>query len=288
MHRPDATCRSAIAQMHVASSCLNGHVRTQARAVHRRTNLPRVWCLAQSAAHADAALRSKRHIAIEDLKDPAHIGGSAKSEVAVQDFGSDLSLEAYMQLPVEQYYELDPAMIRPLGGKRFALQVPRVNLFNVWVEPLVEVVVHLSDQKDAVILEAKNCSLSGSQLVENLHLDQRFCLSFVTTLTWSADGNSNQNGISQVKASQAAQQYGKGCIKGDARLDVWSEVVQPFHLMPKFMLEGTSNAIMGTLLSTLLPRFMDRLGGDYKRWATDPVYREARKAAAQHESGVMY
>lgn len=91
-----------------------------------------------------------------------------------------------MQLPVEQYYELDPAMIRPLGGKRFALQVPRVNvsppicmhamllrqpgvcwlsinqskifslclqLFNVWVEPLVEVVVHLSDQKDAVILE---------------------------------------------------------------------------------------------------------------------------------------
>lgn len=49
--------------------------------------------------------------------------------------------------------------------------------------------------------------------MENLHLDQRFCLSFVTTLTWSADGNSNQNGISQVKASQAAQQYGKGCIK---------------------------------------------------------------------------
>ena len=33
-----------------------------------------------------------------------------------------------MQLPVEQYYELDPAMIRPLGGTRFALQVPRVNV----------------------------------------------------------------------------------------------------------------------------------------------------------------
>ena len=46
----------------------------------------------------------------------------------LQDFGSDLSLESYMQLPVEQYYELDPTMIRPLGGKRFALQVPRVNV----------------------------------------------------------------------------------------------------------------------------------------------------------------
>ena len=40
-----------------------------------------------------------------------------------------------MQLPVEQYYELDPAMIRPLGGTRFALQVPRVNvgiLLHFW------------------------------------------------------------------------------------------------------------------------------------------------------------
>ena len=119
----------------------------------------------------------------------------------MQDFGNDLSLEAYMQLPVEQYYELDPAMIRPLGGTRFALQVPRVNvgillhiwrahvlhclhiptgdgqdqqsphfrltskassradtglclqLFNVWVEPLVEVVVHLSASRDAVVIE---------------------------------------------------------------------------------------------------------------------------------------
>lgn len=46
----------------------------------------------------------------------------------LQDFGSELSIEAYMQLPVEQYYELDPAMIRPLGSNRFALQVPRVHV----------------------------------------------------------------------------------------------------------------------------------------------------------------
>ena len=161
-------------------------------------------CCAPSTAEADEALRSKRHITIEDLENPAHIGGSAKSEVAVQvrrqqpltkssstmclkrvskacnpsavhaftfsaqreydwllvlhpvvyfgpgrslptrsarvivvmqDFGNALSLEAYMQLPVEQYYELDPAMIRPLGGTRFALQVPRVNvgiLLHIW------------------------------------------------------------------------------------------------------------------------------------------------------------
>ena len=50
----------------------------------------------------------------------------------MQDFGSDLSLNTYMQLPVEQYYELDPAMIWPLGGKRFALKVPRVNVSIVF------------------------------------------------------------------------------------------------------------------------------------------------------------
>ena len=143
------------------------------------------------------------------------INRSARIVVVLQDFGNDLSLEAYMQLPVEQYYELDPAMIRPLGGTRFALQVPRVNvgillhfwrahmldclhiltvgqdqhslrlkwlrltseaasradiglclqLFNVWVEPLVEVMVHLSKNKDAVVIEV--CAIPWET---NLHL----------------------------------------------------------------------------------------------------------------------
>ncbi|DBA67138.1 TPA: hypothetical protein ACH3X2_001461 [Trebouxia sp. C0005] len=270
-------------QMHVATCYLHTPTRLQTQRLRRHAQTPRTWCCAQSAAQADEALRSKRHITVEDLQDPAHIGGSAKSEVAVQDFGNDLSLEAYMQLPVEQYYELDPAMIRPLGGKRFALQVPRVNLFNVWVEPLVEVVVHLSNDRDAVIIEAKNCRLSGSPLIENLHLDQRFCLSFVTTLTWSSAVTSGQDG-NGASTLQSPEQSGKGHIQGDARLDVWSEVVQPFHLMPRFALEGTSNAVMGALVGNLLPRFMDRLGNDYKRWATDPAYREARKSAAKHES----
>ena len=144
---------------------------------------------------------------------------SARAIVVMQDFGNDLSLEAYMQLPVEQYYELDPAMIRPLGGTRFALQVPRVNvsifphfwrahmlhclhiltgdgqdqqslrftwlrltseaasradirlclqLFNVWVEPLVEVVVHLSANRDAVVIEV--CAITWETNFASAHL----------------------------------------------------------------------------------------------------------------------
>lgn len=46
----------------------------------------------------------------------------------MQDHGSSLSLENYMQLPVEQYYELDPALIVPLHGNKFALMVPRIHV----------------------------------------------------------------------------------------------------------------------------------------------------------------
>lgn len=34
-------------------------------------------------------------------------------------------------------------MIRSLGGNRYSLKVPRTALFNVWVEPIVEVEVNL-------------------------------------------------------------------------------------------------------------------------------------------------
>lgn len=39
--------------------------------------------------------------------------------------------------------QLDPNMIQSLGGPRYSLKVPRTALFNVWVEPIVEVEVSL-------------------------------------------------------------------------------------------------------------------------------------------------
>lgn len=47
-------------------------------------------------------------------------------------------------------------------------------------------------------------------------------------------------------------------MQGDVKLDVWSEVIQPFNLMPRFALEGTSNAVMNALVTSLLPKFMER------------------------------
>ena len=46
----------------------------------------------------------------------------------LQDRRGDIGLDAYMRLPVQHYYELDPGLIRPLGGSAFALKVPRVSV----------------------------------------------------------------------------------------------------------------------------------------------------------------
>jgi hypothetical protein len=46
----------------------------------------------------------------------------------LQDYGGDVSLSAYMQLPIEQYFVLNPSQITFIGGSRFQLHVPRINV----------------------------------------------------------------------------------------------------------------------------------------------------------------
>ena len=48
------------------------------------------------------------------------------------------------------------------------------------------------------------------------------------------------------------------CVQGTAKLDVWSEVVAPFHLMPRGVLEGSGSAVMAGLVRSLLPPFLQR------------------------------
>ena len=61
-------------------------------------------------------------------------------------------------------------------------------------------------------LQATNCRISGSDLIENLHLDQRFCLAFKVTLTWDPAHSSSHSG-SKASSVQAPQQYGTGHIQ---------------------------------------------------------------------------
>ena len=59
--------------------------------------------------------------------------------------------------------QLDPEMIKSLGGNRYSLAVPRTSLFNVWVEPIVEVEVNLAltGAQRAVIIQVNLRVLSA-------------------------------------------------------------------------------------------------------------------------------
>ncbi len=124
-----------------------------------------------------------------------------------------------------------------------------------------------------VLLRAENCRITGSDAVESLRLDQRFAMRFVTELTWrsttptTANGNGNGNGHAGSGSGVAVQQQqAQGEIRADSRLDVWSEVVQPFHLLPREVLVATCNGVLRGLMGSLLPLFVRMLAQDYQRW----------------------
>lgn len=57
---------------------------------------------------------------------PKDAPGHLALPLPLQERGGALALDAYMRLPTEQYSELDPSMIHPLGNSAFLLKVPRV------------------------------------------------------------------------------------------------------------------------------------------------------------------
>jgi hypothetical protein len=224
------------------------------------------------------------------LVDPAHlcVRASARAPVvapppsaaASNTENEDTSLDAYMRLPVEQYYCLDPSSIAFLGGDRFRLSVGRVALpkalGGLWVEPTVEVKVRAAapDGGDseggegAVVLEAERCFLRASPALEALKLDEKFALRFKARLTWSEE-----------------RQKGGGEICGDARVDVYSEVLAPFRLVPRPALEAACSGVLASLARALLPVFLRQLSSDYSRWAAEPAYRAARRQRALAAGG---
>ena len=71
-----------------------------------------------------------------------------------------------------------------------------------------------------------------------------------------------------------------GRIEARTRMEVWSDIVAPFSALPKRTLEGSCNAVLRPVVRTLLRTFVQQLGQDYEKWASDPEYREARRRQA--------
>ncbi|GFR48847.1 hypothetical protein Agub_g10801, partial [Astrephomene gubernaculifera] len=74
-------------------------------------------------------------------------------------------------------------------------------------------------------------------------------------------------------------------IRASSQLEVWSEVVSPFHLLPREVLAATCNGVLRGLVASLLPLFVRMLAQDYEKWAQDPAYRAERAARSSGGDG---
>jgi len=245
------------------------------------------------------------------LDSPARVHTSGSATVRVRDAGGDVSLDAYLRLPVEQYYILDPNQISFLEANRFQLSVPRINLLGVTLEPRIEVAV--TTRADAVVLHATRCQLRGSGPLAAL--DEKFSMAFTTVITWEGGGggvaggggaagtnaaaavagpaaagsstgsSSSSSGVggaqqaweslrgglqswrtpgSSSTSASTTEQHALGSMTGSASIEVFCEVIPPFQLMPRDVLEGSCNAVLGGLVKSLLPVFMRQLAADYQ------------------------
>jgi len=74
-------------------------------------------------------------------------------------------------------------MIQSLGGPRYSLKVPRTELFNIWVEPIVEVEVSLQQlpgRRGVLIKVMMNPPDTG---LDELVMHQIDCVSIVVNAT---------------------------------------------------------------------------------------------------------
>jgi len=200
----------------------------------------------------------------------AQLTASTSASYAVDDKGPGPgALDNFMKLPVEQYAVLEASEIQRLGPNLFELKGPRMEFFNIWVEPRLRVTVtqDLGDEDTlpSVTLSSDTAEVDGSDFVRSLN--SKFNIGWTTKLTWKAAPGS------------------KGEISGDAKLNLDTEVIAPFSLMPRPAFNASVQAVLDSMLPPVLGIFMSRLGQDYTKWASDSDYRAARIKQGQQLKG---
>ena len=190
---------------------------------------------------------------------------NAQTRRSVSDAGGDACLHAYMTLPVEQYFVLDPGAVERLGPTSFRCRIPRLSFFSVWLEPEVDVEVSISSER--VHMRSAATRLRGSDFVERSRLIEHMDMAWSTTLTWGP------------------QLEGGAHMSVQTEVSVWCEVLPPFNLMPRSLLSGACNAVLRRAVPALLVAFVRQLAADYDRWSSEPEYRARRAALAESARG---
>ena len=160
-----------------------------------------------------------------------------------------------LQLPVQRHGErlgpylddeqrviralLDPRQLSPLNGGRYRYTVTRLQVFQLQIQPVVDLVARRSPNR--LELEAVDCELEGLGLVDDFRL---------TLHSW-------------LEANPAG-------LVGEAALAV--SVSQPslLRLIPPKVLEATGRSLLAGILLGIKTRVGQQLLNDFESWCEQP------------------
>jgi hypothetical protein len=130
---------------------------------------------------------------------------------------------------------LDPSQLEALGPGRYRYTVTRLQVFQLQIQPVVELVARRSPNR--IELEAVDCELEGLGLVDDFQL---------TLQSWLEAGESG--------------------LHGEATLAV--SVSQPslLKLIPPKVLEATGRSLLAGILLGIKTRVCQQLLSDFEQW----------------------
>ncbi len=136
----------------------------------------------------------------------------------------------------------DPSQVQVLGPERFRFSLRPLRFLSLQIQPTADLRVWNSEPGE-VRIQSLDCWLEGAE-----HLNQHFSLAMEGDLT----------------VHRQAKQVS---VRGQAHLRVTLDLPPPFSLTPKPILEGTGNALLKSILSTIQRRLKRQLIQDYQAWA---------------------
>uniref|UniRef100_A0A7R9V1U0 Uncharacterized protein n=1 Tax=Chlamydomonas euryale TaxID=1486919 RepID=A0A7R9V1U0_9CHLO len=167
------------------------------------------------------------------------------------------SLNAYMAHAVEHFASIPLPMggkLRKLDGNRMEMTVPRIEMFDIWLQPKAVTTVNVRPNRAEITSTTGDCVLSGSHHVTKLGLNERFNLNVRIVFSWD-DSESTRRTLRHHR------------IRVHSHLEVEVDVPPPFSFMPKPMLKATGDLAITTVLTAMAESFLGKLSKDYDAWA---------------------
>ena len=137
---------------------------------------------------------------------------------------------------------LDPEQLQSLGNGRYRYTVTRLQVFQLQIQPVVELVARRSDNR--IELEAIDCKLEGLGIVDDFQL---------TLESWL---DASDQGL-----------HGEACLA--------VSVSQPslLRLIPVKVLEATGRSLLAGILLGMKARVQQQLLQDFEAWCLAPAGR---------------